>query len=228
MTATAPEHPTPTRRPQSGPPLWLPATVFAVLTIAYVVVNRSTPHPDATALDVLRYDGDHAGALKLGAFLMLGSAVPLAITSAVTYRRLRALGITAPGSAIALVGGALAASTLMLSAMFAWTAGRLGADSTPALAKALADLGFVAGGPAFATLFGLLVAGIAVPGLLARLLPAPLALIGLALALVAEVASLGLLVRALTYLLPIVRFGGLIWLLAAAAVLPLHRPRRTA
>jgi hypothetical protein len=221
MIATAPA---PTRRrPQAGPPLWIPVAAFAALTLAYVIVNRSTPHPDASGLDVLRYAAAHSGAEKVGAFLILASSMPLAIVAAVVYRRLRALGITAPGSAIALVGGILAAAALALSALFAWAEARLGGDASPALARALADLSFLSGGSLYAATFGLLIAGVAVPGLLARLVPPALAWTGLALGVAGEVATLGLLADGLSYLLPVVRFGGLLWLLIAAVRLPSHR-----
>ena len=86
------------------------------------------------------------------------------------YRRLRALGITAPGSAIALVGGVLAANALLLSAMFEGSTGRLSAEAGPALARTLADLSFLTGGPAYSVMFALFVAGVSVPSLLAGLL----------------------------------------------------------
>lgn len=83
------------RRPQSGPPLLVPVLAYAALTVAAVVTSRSTPHPDASGLDVLRYAQAHHGAIKLGSFLLMGSAVPLALAAAVIYRRLRALGLLA-------------------------------------------------------------------------------------------------------------------------------------
>ncbi|MFC1429241.1 DUF4386 domain-containing protein [Streptacidiphilus sp. N1-3] len=216
---------TPARRPQSGPPLLAPVLAYAVLTVGAVVANRSTPHPDASGAAVLQYAAAHGTAIKLGAFLLLGSAVPLAIAAAVLYRRLRALGITAPGSAITLVGGVLAAVALTLSAMFAWTGGRLPADAGPALARALADLSFLAGGPAYAVGFALLIAGVSVTGLLAGLLPRTLAWIGLVFAAVGMLASLTLLGSGFSYLLPVVRFGGTVWLVFAAALLPRTRVR---
>ncbi|QKG21245.1 DUF4386 domain-containing protein [Actinomadura verrucosospora] len=211
------------RRPQSGPPLLLPVLVFAALTIAYVVANRSMPHPDASGAEVLRYAREHGTAIKAGTFLLLGSAFPLTVAACVLYRRLRALGITAPGSAITLAGGMLAAGMLALSAMFGWAGGRLPADASPALARALADLSFLAGGPAYAATFALLVAGLAVTGLLARLLPRPMAWIGLAIALAGMVATLTLVGSGFAVLAPVVRFGGLLWLVAAAALLPRTR-----
>lgn len=214
------------RRPQSGPPLLAPVLAYAVLTVAYVVVNRSTPHPDASGLEVLHYTQAHDTAIKLGAFLLFASAVPLALSAAVLYRRLRALGITAPGSAITLVGGVLAAGALTASAMFTWSGGRLPADAGPALARALADLSFLSGGPAYAVMFALLIAGISVTGLLAGLLPRAVTWTGLVLAAAGMLSTLTLLASGFSYLLPVVRFGGTVWLVFVAALLPRTRPSR--
>ncbi|MEV6793949.1 DUF4386 domain-containing protein [Streptomyces sp. NPDC051320] len=216
----------PSRRPQGGPPLLAPVLAFAVLTIAYVIVNRSTPHLDATGAEVLRYASAHRTTAKAGSLLLFASSVPLALTAAILYRRLRALGITAPGSAITLVGGVLASSALALSGMFGWAGGRLSSDGGPALARALADLSFLAGGPAYATTFALLMAGISVTGLLAGLLPRALAWPGLVLAAVGLVCELTLVVDGFQYLLPIARFGGLLWLVIVAVRLPRTRPSR--
>lgn len=228
MTATSPTSKAPAtaaRRPQSGPPLLAPVLAFAALTIAYVVANRATPHPDATGGTVLQYAQAHATAIKVGAFLLFSSGVPLALLAAVLYRRLRALGITAPGSAITLVGGVLASGALTSSALFTWTGGRLPADASPALARALADLSFLAGGPAYSVTFAVLMAGISVTGLLAGLLPRAVTWTGLVLAAAGMVSTLTLLASGFGLLLPVVRFGGLVWLVFAAALMPRTRPR---
>lgn len=214
------------RRPQSGPRLLIPVLAFTALTVAYVIVNSATPRPDASGAEVLRYAATHTTALKVGSWLLLGSTAPLAVLAGVFYRRLRALGITAPGSAITLVGGVLAAAALTLSALFTWAGGRLPSDASPALARALADLSFLSGGPAYSMMFGLLIAGISVPGLLARLLPRPLAWSGLVLAAAAMVSSLTLVAGPFAFLLPVVRFGGLVWLVFVALLLPKTRPHR--
>ncbi len=226
ITASEPGRAQRSRRPQSGPPLLMPVLAYAALTVAYVVLNRSTPHPDASGAEVLRYAQGHATTVKVGAFLLFSSAVPLAITAAVLYRRLRALGITAPGSAITLVGGILASAALTLSGIFCWTGGRLPDDAPPVLARALADLAFLTGGPAFAVAFGLLAAGISVTGLLARLLPRTLTWTGLVIAAAGALSTLTLLGSGFGYLLPVVRFGGTIWLVFAAAAMPLTRTAR--
>ncbi len=220
VTVTTPPTEHGPRRPRSGAPLWAPVLAFTVLTVIGVAVNRSTPHPDAAGVAVLAYNATHATAVKIGSWLLFASAVPLTIATAVIYRRLRALGITAPGSAIALAGGVLAAGALTLSGMFAWTGGRLPADASPALARALADISFLAGGPAYAAMFALLIAGIAVPALLVRLLPRPLATAGIILAGAGAVSTVTLLSLDVAFLLPVVRFGGTAWLIAAAILLP--------
>lgn len=216
------------RRPQSGPRLLIPVLAYAALTTAAVVVNRSTPHPDATGLDVLHYDQTQAATIRLGAYFLFASSVPMAITAAVAYRRLRALGVTAPGSAITLVGGILASGALALSGMTAWSGSHLSTDAGPSVARAFADLSFLAGGPAYAVSLALLIAGISVAGLLAGLLPRALTWAGLALGAVGVLSTLTLVALDLSYLIPVVRFGGTLWLLCAAALLPRTRPRRNA
>ncbi|WP_413801559.1 DUF4386 domain-containing protein [Streptomyces iranensis] len=199
---------------------------FAVLTIGYVVANSSTPRPDASGKEVLRYARDNGTTIELGSLLLFASATPLALLAAVLYRRLRALGITAPGSAITLVGGVLAAAALIGSALFGWAGGRLPMDADPALARALADLSFLSGGVAYSVTFAMLVSGISVTGLMTRLLPRPLTWTGLALAAAGMVSLLALIADPFAYLLPVVRFGGLIWLIVTAFLLPRTRPSR--
>ena len=74
---------------------------------------------------------------------------------------------------------------------------------------------------------GLLIAGIAVPGLLLGLLPRPVAVAGLVIAAIAEIATVALLWDPAAVLLPIARFPGLVWLVIAGLMLPHRRPQRT-
>nr|PZN23615.1 MAG: hypothetical protein DIU75_04960 [Mycolicibacterium hassiacum] len=73
------------------------------------------------------------------AFGVFGSSIPLAIYAATAGSRLRQLGVTAPGSTIALAGGLLAATGLALSALLIWTLSRPVAWAGLAIA-ALAEL----------------------------------------------------------------------------------------
>ena len=65
-------------RPQSGPPLIVPAVAFTALTIAGIAAAAGVPRPDAPGTEVLAYLQDHASTMRLSAFLALGAAVPLA------------------------------------------------------------------------------------------------------------------------------------------------------
>lgn len=224
---------TPSRRRQAqgGPPLGILAVVFTALFVAGVAVSTAmagghtypSPFSDATA--ILAYFHDHRGAAAVNGFFQLGAAIPLAIYAATVSARLRTLGIQAPGATIAQVGGVLAAAFLALSGLVSWVLSRPEIGTDPALVRALHDLGFATGGVGHVVPLGLLLAGIAVPGWLVRLIPRWLAFAGLGIAAVAELSTLSLLVQNLSYLLPVARFTALAWLIAVGFLLP--RTRRT-
>jgi hypothetical protein len=215
-------------RPQSGPPLIAPALAFTAMTLAGIAVAAGAPRPDAPAEDVLAYAQTHGGAMRVSAFLMFGAAIPLAIWTAAAYRRLRALGITAPGSAIALAGGVVASGLAALCGLITWVLSRVD-DSAP-LAGALRDLTFATGGPGFVAFFGLLLAGVAVPMMLVGpgFGPAsrPLGIAGVALGTIAELSSLTLLTMGAAFTMPVARFGGIVWLVAISLLLPASRVHR--
>ncbi len=213
---------TPTR--QNGPPLLIPAIIMAVLTAASAALGASAARYDST--DLLTYTQTHHTTELLLGTLVFATAIPLLIWSATVYRRLHRLGVTAPGSAIAYGGGLLAATSLAVSGLFTWTTAA--ANGSADVVKALTALGFATGGPGFVVPFAMLIAGVAVPSLILRLLPTALAWAGLLIAVLGALATLALLTPALDVLLPICRFAGLAWLIAVSVTLPLTRPRRTA
>jgi hypothetical protein len=204
-------------RPQSGPPLIATGLAFVALSLAGVAIGVSGPRPTDSAEKVLSYVRDHGTAMHWNAFFAFGASLPLAIWSATAYRRLRGLGVTAPGSAIALSGGLLAAIMLALSGLSTWIAAR--ADQSAELAAALRDLTYVTGGPGYVAFFGLLVAGVSVPMLLMGI-KRPVAVFGLVVALAAEISTLSLVTMALGPTLPVGRFGGLLWLILTSVWLP--------
>ncbi|RSS64680.1 hypothetical protein EF912_02015 [Streptomyces sp. WAC07061] len=157
--------------------------------------------------------------------MQFAASVPLAIYAATVSARLHKLGVRAPGATIALAGGVLASAFLACSGLVTWVLSRPEAASRAEPVRALQYLAFGLGGPAHVVLLGLLIAGIAVPGLLAGLLPRALALSGLAIAALAELSTLVLLTEAAALLLPIARFAGLLWLIAAGFLLPRRRVR---
>lgn len=227
MSNTSTTAPAVSRHRQYGPPLLIPGIAFAVLTIASAVLGASGPRPTSTPFDTAAYDLTHHTILIVLGTIVFGTSIPLATWTAVAYRRLRHLGVTAPGATIALAGGLLAAASLAVSGLVTWTAAESASPTVDGgLARALTDLAFASGGAGFVVPLGLLLAGVAIPGLMMGLLPRAVGWAGLVVAGLAEIATLSLLVPALDPLLPIGRFGGLIWLLLASVLLPLERQRR--
>lgn len=215
------------RRRPGGPPLALLATVCLALLLGGLAVGIALggvlPLPYGPMDPVWRYVDTEPTAVQVIAVAVFASAVPLVVYAATASARLRQLGVTAPGPTIALAGGILAAGALALTGVLGWTLSRpeIGADF--ALVRALYYLAFLVGGPAHIVALGLLVAGVAVPGLIVGLLPRPLAWLGLAIAVVCELATLVLIWPMLGVILPVARISALLWLLVGGALLPLRR-----
>jgi hypothetical protein len=217
---------TATRRPQGGPPLLGVALPYAALTLVAAGLGVGLIRPDDSPLEVARVLTEHRGVATALAAVVVWASVPLVIWSATAYRRLRRLGVTAPGSAIAFAGGILASALLALSGLVFWTAATVAPVVTPDVLRALTILGFAAGGPGFVPFFALLMAGVAVPGLILGVLPRAWAWAGLVIAALGMLGVLSLLTPAFYPLVPVGRFGGMIWLVAASILLPKSRPSR--
>ncbi|GAA5199629.1 hypothetical protein GCM10023322_75720 [Rugosimonospora acidiphila] len=221
------------RQADGGPPLGILAVVFTTLFVGGIAISTAMaggdtfPSPFGSSPEILAYFHGHQDAVRVSAFLQFAASVPMAIYAATVSARLRNLGIRVPGATIALVGGVLAAAMLGLSGLFSWVLSRPEVLDEPALVRALQDLAFATGGTGHVVFLGLLVAGVAVPGLLAGLLPRLLALIGLVIAAVAELSHLTLLVSDTAILLPIARFTALAWLIATGFLLPRTRANKT-
>lgn len=220
------------RRRQGGPPLVLLAVISLVLLLGGLAVGVALggmmPLPygaDSAIQAYVRAEPVAAQVIAVGVF---ASSVPLAIYAATASARLRQLGVTAPGATIALAGGVLAAGALGLSGLVAWTLSRPEVSGDGSLVRALYYLVFLTGGPAHVVAVGLLVAGMAVPSLILGLLPRPLAIAGLVIAVLAELTTLVLVWPAVAILLPIARFAALVWLVVAGALLPLRRTNKHA
>ncbi|MFD7834601.1 hypothetical protein [Streptomyces sp. NPDC059761] len=219
------------RDPQAGPPPGVLAVVFTALFLAGLVLSTLLaggdpfPSPFDSTDTVTSYFRDHTGAVRISGALQFAASVPLAIYAATVSARLHKLGVRAPGATIALAGGVLASAFLACSGLVTWVLSRPEVAAHADLVRALQYLAFGLGGPAHVVLLGLLIAGIAVPGLLAGLLPRAFAVAGLTVAAVAELSTLVLLVDGAALLLPVARFAGLLWLIAAGFLLPRRRVR---
>jgi hypothetical protein len=216
---TAPQAAATGTRVTGGPPLWAPIAAYAVIAVAGAVLYPGTgPSTDpAAALAVLR---DAPVQADLSAALLVMSAAPLAVFAAAVAHRLWSLGARVAGPVIGLAGGLLATSALVLSGLAAWTAATAAQWGDSSAVLTASTLSFAAGGVGFALGSALLLAGVAVPAGLMRLLPRWFAVVGVVVAVLAALAPLALVTSALYPLLPIARFGGMLWFVAAAVLLP--------
>ncbi|WP_430331871.1 hypothetical protein [Rhodococcus sp. ACT016] len=222
MTATL----TSPRRARTGPPLppiaiATVALFMASLVLPIVLAGGATypsPYSDETA--IVEYFHTDTTPVLVMALLQFAAALPLAIFAATVSVRLNRLGVRAPGPTIGLVGGVLASASMASSALVTWTLTRPEILGHTELVRFVHDLAFITGGPGFIVPNGLLIAGIAVPGLIARILPRWHARAGLVIAGLAMVATLTVALPALSILLPIVRFSSLAWIVLAAFVIP--------
>jgi hypothetical protein len=216
---------------QGGPPLGVLGIVFTALfliglVLATALAGRTYPSPFGADDVILRYFADQHTAVRVSGFFQFAAAVPLGIYAATASARLHNLGVRAPGATIALVGGVVAAATQAASGLVTWVLAQPSVTGDGPLVRALNYLGFALGGPATVVFLGLLLAGIAVPGLLVGLIPRRLAFAGLVLAAIAELSTLTLLWDGAAFLLPVARFVGFAWLIAVGFLLPQSRPRR--
>ena len=210
-----------------GPPLALVAVIcvgllFGGLAIG-VALGGVMPLPYGPGAAVQRYVHAEPLAVRVIAVAVFASSVPLAVYAATASARLRHLGVAAPTAMIALTGGILAAGSLWLTGLVAWTLSRPEVSGDTALVRTLYYLVFLVGGAGHIVALGVLIGGMAAPSLALRLLSRPLAWAGLAIAVLCELATLVLIWPALGPILPVARVSALGWLVVAGVRLPMRR-----
>jgi hypothetical protein len=209
-----------------GPPLGIVATVFVVLFLAalYPVTAFNGkpffPGPSEPIGVIMAFFATRSSAVLLCAALQFGAAVPLGIVTATAVSRLRFLGIRAAGADIALFGGFLTSFNMMASASVYWTMTYPEVAHSESVLQAAYRLGFALGGPGFSVPFGLLIAGIAVTAGFAKLLPKWLVVSGLLIAAIGVLSWTEILLPKALPLIPLTRFPGFLWLIAAGFFLP--------
>jgi hypothetical protein len=228
MTDLSPHHTSSTTRSGGPNPGILAAvslglTIGGLLSSAILSGGQTFVSPFSPAGQVAAYFRGNPDAVRLASLFQFGSAVPLGIYAATVYARQLRLGVRVPGPAIGFFGGTTAAIFLMLSAALGWVLSRPEITTDLTLTHALSFLAFITGGVAYVVGMGLLVAGIAVPALILRFVPRWLAWAGLVIAALSELSFFSLALEPLQYLLPIGRFGGLLWLVAVGFLLPRSR-----
>ena len=219
----------------AGPNPGLVAVIFTVLFLAglvpvtLLVGNTHFPSPDQSPDEIAAYFRANSSKVWICAFFQFCAAIPLGIYTATMTSRLRFLGVGVAGVDIALFGGLAASFLTFVSALAQWTLARPGiaADGGP-LVQALYYFIFATGGPGYSVPLGLLCAGVSVPALFMRLLPRWVAGLGLTLGVVGELSAMSLVVPQALYLVPLTRFPGFVWLIAAGFKLPAARANATA
>jgi hypothetical protein len=198
-----------------------PAIAYVVLAVVGIVVPPLVAGVAAYSsdADLLTFYTSHQGAAHLLAFFVLASAVPFIVFTAIVSHGVLRSGLDVPGRLIALVGGTAAGGMLALSGLATLALTQPVVADDDATIRALNALGFAAGGPGFVVFSGLLLAGISIPALIGKLVPRWIAWFGLVIAAICEFASLTAVTDALDPLLPIGRFGTMIWMLATAIAL---------
>ena len=216
-----------------GPPLGPVATVFTILFLAglYPVTTFGGrpyfPGPRESADTIAAFFQTRPTAVLLCAALHFGAAIPLGIFTASIVSRLQFLGVRAAGATIALFGGFATAFTMLASSSVLWTLAQPGIAQDRAVAQALYWLNQTLGGSGFSVPFGLLIAGVAVTAAFHKLLPTWIVVAGITLAVIGEMSWLNLLTPKALFLVPLTRFPGFAWLIAAGFALPNSIERAT-
>jgi len=205
----------------AGPNLLLLVLVYAGFMVAggsKLVAAFRFPHDSAEK--AIAYLAQNAWYIQWGSFCELASAIPLGLFIATTVSRLRFLGVRAAGESIAFLGGIGVTVMLILSALASWSLTRPGIAETVGAVPALQAISFAAGGPGFAVLFGLFIAGVSISAGISRLMPRWLMWLGILVAIACELASLSLLNFKAAYFIPVGRFVGLVWMIGVSLTLP--------
>lgn len=214
------------RRQHAGPPLWLMAIVYTVLFLAsllpvtWLADGPSFPSPWESSDAIAAFFQAHPTAVRICAFLQFGAAIPLGIFGASAVSRLQFLGARVAGVSIALFGGIATAVTMMAASIVLWVMGQPGISEDRAVLQALYWLVQGLGGPGFAVPFGILVAGITIPGAFMRLIPKWLVVLGMAVAICGELSWLYMMAPAALPLVSLARFPGFAWMIATGLAIP--------
>ena len=213
----------------AGPNPGIVAIVYTLLFNAglyFVISFTGGPHfpgPWESSETIAAYFQDHSRAVLACAFLQFGAAIPLGIFTATMVSRLQFLGVRVAGAHIALFGGLMTAFNMAASALVLWVMAYPGIAQDAAVLRALYYLTFAFGGVGFSVPLGLLMAGVCIPAAFFKLFPKWLVVFGIVLAVIGELSALSLVIPNALFLIPLTRFPGFIWLIAAGFALPKTR-----
>jgi hypothetical protein len=209
-----------------GPNLGMVATVFVALFCAglYPVTAFAGkpffPGPLEAPGTIVAYFQIRSSAVLLCAFFHFGAAISLGVFTASVVSNLQFLGVRAAGAYIALFGGLATALNMMSGSFLLWVMAHAGIAQDATLLQALYRLQFAFGGPGFSVPFGVLLAGVSVTAGLRKLLPKWIVVLGVAIAAAGELSWFDIIFPSVLFLIPLTRFPGFAWLIAAVFLLP--------
>jgi len=128
-----------------------------------------------------------------------------------------------PLPGLALGAGSLSAGFWLLNALLLWVLSRPAPAADAALQGTLHELVYLAGGPAHILLLGLFLGAVSAAQWRSALLPSWIAWTGAAAAAVTTAGVLALLWEPATFLLPVGRGVGMLWMLATSVALLFDR-----
>ena len=213
-----------------GPRAGILAVVFVVLFCAGLMPVTALggmpyfPRPTASVSEMVAFFSHRQASVLLCTFLQFGSAIPLGIFTVTMVSRMKFLGVRATGVEIALFGGVAAAIGLILGSSFLWAMTYPGISNNADLVHLLYRVSFGIGGPGYSVPFGLLAAGITIPAAFYKLLPKWMVVLGLFVAVAGELSWFEILSVKLLPLIPLTRFPGFVWAIAAGFSLDRRRP----
>jgi hypothetical protein len=197
-----------------------PETLIAaslLMVVAGLAVSAAMggvfPSPFGDGGKIAAYFAGQPDAVRAGSFFVFASAVPLAVGAAAIAGMLRRLGAPAQLTAIAIGGGFTGAALMASSGLLMAVLARPEVREDLPIVHAVHYLAFLTGGVAHVVFFGLLLGAVAASGMRVRAVSRPIAAVRLLIAAIAGLATLSLLWPQIAFLVPVVRFPGLLWLL---------------
>ena len=209
-----------------GPHLGALAVIFASLfifgltfVITFTAGAPHFPNPYSETGAIATYFREHPHDVLMCSCFQFASAIPIGIFTVTAWTRLKWLGVKAVGPSIALLGGILVTATVLTSSCIGWAMVFPGVADDAGVIRAMYYTSFGLGGVGYSVPMGLLIAGIAIPAGLMRLLPRWMMIFGIILGIVGETSWLSLFFPKLVLLIPLTRFPGFIWLILSGFML---------
>lgn len=200
------------------------ALSLAGLILAGALTSGAYPTPASPTAELARFFAENRTAVRVLVVCQALAAVALLVFAASVAAAVQRTpdGAGAPAG-LTLSGGVLAAAFLLLSALFSWAVIRPETLRSPALVRAIFDLAFLTGGPAYVLWLAPFIGVSSAAALTTPIVPRWVAWLGVVVATASLLSVASLILEPAQYLLPIGRFGGFAWIIAVSVALARSR-----